>query len=519
MDNAFLVPDKSIFVDTNNIKYVLKNLIGRGGQGAVYATDEPDIALKFLVTSNSESQFAELNLEPNAIERFKSKIFHLSHLQIDESIKVSMPLSILSECGGYTLKLLGGKTNFDSFFPPNYDSLQTDEKKATETIRFFIKTGGLKLRYKALGVAATELSKLHSRGLVYCDISSSNLFVISEVLKAEENREERKSEQNNLNEDLSCTVWFIDADNIDYESNISPYAVYTPGYGAPEIIQLMAVADKTNKAITSKMYSDCYSFSILSFKTIFLAQHPFYGNSPKMDNKDDIQFFIGGHKQTVSCADFGSLPWINDSDDNSNALETLMPFNLILNENLQFLYHLTFDSNKGRNYPYIRPSIFLWSYEFFRAYDRTITCPDCGFTYDYSLHSCPKCDKVKDKTIVFKTFILTDNGRLKHSVWEFAKNIITSKDIKLPKRLFFPFNSKEYDEPIASIDIDAEKKFIVFKKSIMADIKISTAMRKSSKFDDVSPKMVIEIPDDYDEFFWMVIQHNNHYRCIACSLE
>lgn len=506
-----LIPDSSKFTDTNHIRYILKDLIGRGGQGAVYSTDDPDIALKFLVTSNAESQYAELNLDSKAIDRFKRKISHLSHLQIDESIKISMPLSILSECGGYTLKLLGDKTSFDSFFPQNFDSLDTDEEKAKAAIDFFIKTGGLKLRYKALGVAAAELSKLHSRGMVYCDISSSNLFVISKILK--------DKSQLNPNDDFSCTVWFIDADNIDYESNVGPSAVYTPGYGAPEVIQLMSIADKTEKAITSKMYSDCYSFGILSFKTIFLAQHPFYGNSPKMDNMYDIQFIVGENKQTVSSADFGYLPWICDKDDVSNSCDTLMPFTEILTDNLQYLYHQLFDSNQGAKYPYIRPSIFLWAYEFFRAYDRTVSCSECGFSYDYNMPICPNCDHVKDKIIVFKTYILTDYGRLKSPVWEFAKTLITSSDIKLPNRLFYPFNNKDYDEPEILIDIDADRKTIIIKKSIVSDIKISFASRKRNVFENMPNKMLIEIPDDGDEFFWMVIHHNNHYRCVSCALE
>lgn len=506
-----LIPNKSYFVDTNNIRYFIKDLIGRGGQGAVYYTDDPDIALKFLVTNDTESQYAKLNLDPKAIERFKKKISHLTHLQIDESFKISMPLSILNECGGYTLKLLGDKTSFDAFFPPNFDNLEKKEEKGKAACNFFIETGGVKLRFKALGVAAAELSKLHSRGMVYCDISSNNLFVISNLL--------RTHTPQKPNEDWSCTVWFIDADNIDYESNIGPSAVYTPGYGAPEIIQLMSTADETEKAITSKMYSDCYSFGILSFKTLFLAQHPFYGSSPKMDNENDIQFTVGGQRQTVSCADFGYLPWILDKNDTSNSENVLMPFNEILTPNLQYLYKQLFDSNKGAKYPYLRPSIFLWAYEFFRAYDRTVLCSECGFSYDYTLSLCPNCDHEKDRAIVFKTYILTDKGRQNSSVWEFAKNLITSSDIKLPNRLFYPFNNKDYDEPELIIDIDTSKKTMIVKKSIVSKTKISYASRKRSAFEIMPNKMLIEIPDDREEFFWMVIHHNNHYRCVSCSLE
>ena len=95
-------------------------------------------------------------------------------------------------------------------------------------------------------------------------------------------------------------VWLIDADNLHFQSAPGPQ-VYTPGFGAPEIV--------AGHAPVSTL-SDTYAFAILAF--YILAQiHPFLGN----------QVEEGGWEESVDLEEqayAGELPWIEDEDDDSN---------------------------------------------------------------------------------------------------------------------------------------------------------------------------------------------------------
>lgn len=87
-------------------------------------------------------------------------------------------------------------------------------------------TGSTKIRLLALYKCAAILSELHANGLVYCDVSPNNVFVSKHAKD----------------------VWLIDADNLRYEKLKGGYSVYSPHYGAPEIVQGV---DK------SRPYADC----------------------------------------------------------------------------------------------------------------------------------------------------------------------------------------------------------------------------------------------------------------------
>ena len=78
----------------------------------------------------------------------------------------------------------------------------------------FLESGGLKKRLEVLIELARTLARLHSKGIVYCDISPSNVFF---------------SDTENFSK-----VWLIDCDNLKY-TNDNKKGIFTPGYGAPEV--------------------------------------------------------------------------------------------------------------------------------------------------------------------------------------------------------------------------------------------------------------------------------------------
>ncbi len=76
-----------------------------------------------------------------------------------------------------------------------------------------------------------------------------------------------------------------------------PYALFfTPNYGALEISQTSKNSDTTNY---NTMLSDTFSFAIIAYELLNMV-HPFDGNSA-----GDAENFI-------------ELPWIEDSEDDSN---------------------------------------------------------------------------------------------------------------------------------------------------------------------------------------------------------
>ena len=91
--------------------------------------------------------------------------------------------------------------------------------------------------------------------MVYGDISPNNIF-ISEGIDG-------------------SSVWLIDADNIRFEITAGGSVVYTPKYGAPELVQ-----GKDG----GRPSSDCHAFAVVAFYLLSLI-HPFVGK--KVDGTDE----------------------------------------------------------------------------------------------------------------------------------------------------------------------------------------------------------------------------------------
>lgn len=101
------------------------------------------------------------------------------------------------------------------------------------------------------------------------------------------------------------SAFLIDADNVRYESEKALCVIFTPNYGALEISQTSKDSDTTNY---NTMLSDTFSFAIIAYELLNMV-HPFDGNGAD----DNVENFI-------------ELPWIEDSDDDSNRSCGLLPF-------------------------------------------------------------------------------------------------------------------------------------------------------------------------------------------------
>lgn len=353
--------------------------ISQGGQGIVYRTSTPNIAIKFQYDQDGNRQRKDLSANAN----FST----IGTLPIPSHCKVTLPMVPLQDYAGYVMPLLedmqsfqhclsveqgnyeGGNPFLDGLLPQtdpqiqntqNIQNIQNPQNSENtenpkhnipspeeQMVNYFYAyqaTGGKSRRLLAYYKLATIFAGLHSRALVYGDISPNNVF---------------------LSQDLSFTnVSLIDVDNLAFPSK--GQAVYTPGYVAPEV--------KLGKSKCS-FYSDDYSFALSLFYQL-TGTHPFQGalfeetpeESILVDYADNVQ----GEK-----ADRGEMPWIYDEDDDSNGISsTVIPAELILSKELFSFFQRCF-SAKGQKTRLSRPSSFQWIEMLGRELDRSISCPHC----------------------------------------------------------------------------------------------------------------------------------------------
>ncbi|GAA8881646.1 hypothetical protein VN0909_08290 [Helicobacter pylori] len=149
------------------------------------------------------------------------------------------------------------------------------------SLSYYSQTQGLRSRLKILTHLAKLLFRLQSIGLVYGDLNLNNVFY------------------------KDNSAFLIDADNVRYESEKAPCVIFTPNYGALEISQTSKNSDTTNY---NTMLSDTFSFAIIAYELLNMV-HPFDGNRAD----DNVENFI-------------ELPWIEDSEDDSNRSCGLLPF-------------------------------------------------------------------------------------------------------------------------------------------------------------------------------------------------
>ena len=328
--------------DQHGKSYELTGKIGAGGQGVVWTTNYPNVLVKI----------ARLN--PNMAENRISWAGNIRALmrQPLENLAIAHPLALITQPQpGYVMELMDG-------LGPMTEQIQqaTDALMSGDGLSGYVKTGGLLRRFKMLARLARVLAELHGRGLAYGDLSPANVFVSQSLEYAE--------------------VWLIDADNITSQSCDSQQAVFTPDYGAPEILR--------NESGVSTL-TDSWSFAVIAYHVLTLS-HPLKGDA-----------VLDEAPEREEAALRGELPWVDHPDDNSNALSSGLPREITLSAPLRQLFERCF--NAGLNSPEDRPGMSEWADAFAAATGHCVQCESCGSTFFYtSKHICPFCDHGQDKS-------------------------------------------------------------------------------------------------------------------------
>jgi serine/threonine protein kinase len=430
MNNSETLQTKPPLSDEYGNRHYLADELARGGQGVVFRTKDADLAIK---------QPLDAAGQPDNGANLRDRFQNIRLLPTPSRIPVSMPLAILRDEPGYVMRLLNGMKSFGIFELdgktkreletkglklPHWLSAIPDKEMALRLFHY-ASTGSTRRRLLALSKCASILARLHSAGLVYGDISMNNAFIA---------------------ENPSREVWLIDADNLRFELYSGGISVYTPGYGAPEVVR---------GTDSSRPRSDCWAFAVLAFKAIALC-HPFKGRKVLEPDAgdggwDNEPLANGAPADLDEQAHSGYLPFIDDENDDSNQGVDGLPRELVATGELRRLFQETFGA--GRTQPHRRPSMGFWSLELAKALDLSLECQQCNMSFFAGdSKNCPYCEALRPAFV-----------RAKTPRWEVLLYPSAAKEFELPHRLFHPFSFEHNDdaEYEAVLDFAAKTAFPV----------------------------------------------------------
>lgn len=400
--------------------------LARGGQGIVFKTKDSGVILKLGLSTEGKID-RELS---------KNESFHdLNLLPIPKNINLTTPKAVLKDYVGYIMSFLESMISFEKSFVATEKERKKiedqkiqflesvkDSKDFYDFILLYIATGGKRRRLEAYLKATIILAKLHTNGLVYCDISKNNIFI-------SENREK-------------CNVWLIDADNLNFEQETKKRGYYTPWYGAPEVIK--------NKGGTFN--SDSYSILISLFYDL-LNQHPFKGKALEGESFDSDGFIDeenGNEQKAIN----GELPWIRDREDDSNSSD-IGVYEILVSSDLDELFDRMF-CEEGRKKRDSRPRDFEIAYILAKELDKTIKCQSCHLEYIYNEdeNTCPWCDYLENKIINIKSYELFNNKKV--LIWEFHREL-NKNTLEIPLRIIEDFYLDNVDRKLFCARIKENK--------------------------------------------------------------
>jgi DNA-binding helix-hairpin-helix protein with protein kinase domain len=317
-------------VDRNGARYQLVRCLGEGGQGKVYEVAGGRLAVKLLNPAKG--------LDLRRLDH------QFSHLRTLEGFPIAKPIAILAPPHiGYVMKLLSKQCPLKH--------LMTPPKDVASLLDWYHKTGGIKRRLRALRGAAAAIAMLHARGMCYGDVSPSNIFIDESP--------------------ASDVVSLIDVDNLRYETTPADGAIYTPLYGAPELV--------SGTTVPSSM-TDAHSLAILIFETLVMT-HPLLGDMVEQGDPD---------LETQAC--MGELPWIDHPTDASNrSSRGITERKWVLSPKLRQLAAMAF--GPGLKDVRVRPTATEWAEVLDRAARNCLTCAagGCDAAFYLTERTCPRC--------------------------------------------------------------------------------------------------------------------------------
>ena len=435
----------------------LKKELGKGGQGIVYRTADPELLVKMPLKNGKEITSRD------EINHFQKRFEHLYLLPLTNKMHITRPLYLLEEQAGYVMQMMQDMQPIGEWLPQilNKQLAKTFTRpswlsedvslEAAYSLAMYANSGGTKRRLELLSQAAIELLRLHSVGVIFMDISPDNIYCSTKPEHSE--------------------VWMIDADNLRFEGVSSKSGVITPQYGAPEIV----------KGIDGgRAVSDTYSLALLAFKILTMS-NAFEGQifSDVVDDEDDWATDDSeSSKPTLEVqAAQGELPFIFDAEDKSNTATHGLPAELVFTPDLLCFFQKMF--GKGRTEPWQRPSLQSLPRLLAKAADASIQC-HCGMSFYYqsenSIQSCPYCNQHHPKILVVNSYFYTSEG-LSDPVWTWVSPFTDDQNIQLPRRISVDFDIDQHNVPMIEINQLGQDRFLYVSAE---DVRIDVIDNKDS---------------------------------------
>lgn len=337
--------------DSKGSVYELCGELSRGGQGVVYHTQYPQVLVKGFTSKDEQLR-----------QRWRQRLAWLVRQDLAD-LKIARPLVLLADTRcGYVMELMDGLVPLQSLLE-SYVAAEQDG------IADYLRQGGLRRRIRILCQLARTLNQLHARGMLYGDLSPSNIFVSDDPAYAE--------------------TWLIDCDNISLEAH-SSLTLHTADYGAPEVVR----GDGLLSSLT-----DAWSFAVIAYQ-LLTHNHPFKGEQVN-----------DGEPEEEDAALRGERPWIYDGQDDTNACFNNLPIQLMEHSKLPGLFARCFE--QGKVLPAERPGMAEWLEALSEVDERLIHCADCSATTLVPLtvqtldeQLCFFCDEPLDtRAVLFEEFI------------------------------------------------------------------------------------------------------------------
>jgi serine/threonine protein kinase len=318
-------------VDVEGRAYLLTGILGNGGQGTVYRTDQRGTLVKLFREGSYESG---------------GSIMRIRRMPVS-NLAVTAPMSVLERGEGYVMRLQSDMVGAGSLRIAGQRVHPKD---------FWIDSGGLMRRLALATRTALVVEHLHALGLIYGDLNRNNVMVSEEA-------------------DFDVAT-LIDLDNLAYAGSPSDDPFYFPFFGAPEL----------GPESPATFETDAFSLAVLIFELITSVQ-PFSSGGAVHAMATDSWEFV----QAERCR----VPSVIDRDDRSNdcpSYPILPPDRLISQPLLDLLIAAL---GPGRLDPRLRPSAAALRSACVDALADCVKCEQCSWTYPHSVETrCPDCSSV-----------------------------------------------------------------------------------------------------------------------------
>ena len=389
-------------------EYTLGARIGGGSEGSIFDVKDG------LDSDKKKRNFViKIINDKNITKRQKEDVFkHLKWL-----CDIGSQYSEIREISAIPKALLDNHLGYIMFKADEHESLKkyTEVPDLSEFENWYKKKYTLKRRYQIIIGLFDALRKLHLAGLVYTDLSPSNIMV-----------------HKNKNQ-----IVLIDTDNIRTRRDSYLGVIGTPGYIAPEVYLNRDLEKAKECNIKSESLSkdheritpdsDIFSAAVIAFELLTL-QHPFIG--------DEVESGTSAREEEAFEI---KTDYIFKKGTNNSSTRNLVPnFSDLTTREVRELFYRTFVD--GKNNPYLRPTDNEFLEAFQNAYDKIAECRNCGYSRIYSLENgsnksnkCINCEKEIGPKVVLRVKTLFENmnrADLINSIGNYPEYDVDIKNLK-----------------------------------------------------------------------------------------